>query len=86
MWQYKYKNIDRNNLRPEIKVTVFFTNGTDSFEKEYEVLPIDLKTETFTGLLEEQVNLLNEKDTVIENVDIIVEKIDSSLVDKEIII
>lgn len=72
MWIVKYKQIDRNGLRQEVKVTALFTNGRETIEKEYEVMPQDLRADTFTSMLQTQVNLLNDKDAVIQGADIVI--------------
>lgn len=74
MWTAKYKEIDRNGLRPEVKVTVIFTNGIDEIENTYEVLPADLKTDSFTGIVQHQIDILNSKDVQLTKTDIVLEQ------------
>lgn len=64
MWTAKFKTIDKNGLRPEMKVTVIYYNDVDStvYENIYDVSPEDLKSDTFLGIVQAQLDILNLKD------------------------
>lgn len=74
MWTSKFKNIDKNGLRPDLKVTVEFTDGQTVYEKEYNIFPSDLKSDSFAGMVQEQIDILNAKDDVVTTTDIAVDK------------
>lgn len=71
MWQANYKFIDRNGVRPEIKVCVVFTSGKESFESIYDILPEDFKSQAFSDLIQSQLDILNNKDAIISAVNFV---------------
>lgn len=66
MWNSKYSKIDKTGLRPDLKVTVIFSNDTDDtvYEQEYNVSPEDLNSDTFAGVIQSQIDILNAKDNI----------------------
>lgn len=63
MWNAKYKQIDRGGLRQELQVVVLYYNDIDdtTYEKVYDVLPIELDSPSFQGLVQNQIDILNAK-------------------------
>lgn len=69
MWNAKYKTIDKEGLRPEIKVTVMFISDDNRIlESEYEILPQELDSENFINKIQDQLNILNAKDLISDTV------------------
>lgn len=64
MWQAQITNIDTFGLKPELAVTVTYSNDSDDrvYESPYEVLPEDLNGDTFNAVIQAQVDILNTKD------------------------
>ena len=69
MWTYKITNKDRNGFRPEVKITVEFTNGKDTLEKIYEILPEEYGT--LDSQIQSQLDILNHKEAIIISASII---------------
>ena len=75
MWKAKYKVIDKQGLKAELKISVVYFNDQDNvtYEQDYDVLPSDFNN--FAGITQPQIDILNAKDAI---------QIDSKLIDTEI--
>lgn len=63
MWTAKYTNVDKSGLKPELVVTVEFSNGDQTLTRDYTVMPADFP-DGLADPIQFQVDILNAKDTV----------------------
>lgn len=66
MWKAAYKKVDKSGLRPDLVVTVEFSNDVDdtTYLLDYACMPQEFDSDGFKAGLQGQIDVLDAKDVV----------------------